>query len=148
MLEKMQVSDLNEVLELENEVLHSRWSYDQFLYELEQNEFANLFVIRKQGELVGFIDYWITFEVCQLASIAVKEKFQRFGYASKMMLEMEKCVSHYQCESIQLEVRVSNLKAIEFYKKNGYFKINIRKNYYGDTHEDAIVMAKALEVIK
>ncbi|MEG2909831.1 MAG: ribosomal protein S18-alanine N-acetyltransferase [Erysipelotrichaceae bacterium] len=148
MLEKMQVSDLNEVLELENEVLHSRWSYDQFLYELEQNEFANLFVIRKQGELVGFIDYWITFEVCQLASIAVKEKYQRLGYAKLMMLEMEKYVSHYQCESIQLEVRVSNLKAIEFYKKIGYFKINIRKNYYGDTHEDAIVMAKALEVIK
>ncbi|MEG0842288.1 MAG: ribosomal protein S18-alanine N-acetyltransferase [Erysipelotrichaceae bacterium] len=146
MIEQMQEKDLIEVTSLEDQVLHGRWDYDQFLYELQQNEFAHLNVIRNDEELIGFIDYWITFEVCQLASLAIHPKFQRLGYARAFMQDMEIKAANEKCESVQLEVRITNDKAINFYKSLGYFQINIRKNYYGDTHEDAIVMAKSLEV--
>ena len=53
-----------------------------------------------------------------------------------------------ECDTMSLEVRVSNDKAIALYKKNGFITVNTRKGYYQDNHEDAYLMVKPLGGMK
>lgn len=144
MLRKMLEKDLDTVLQIEEIVFHGRWNRDHFIYELQENEFAYLYVLEKNDEIVGYFDLWITFETAQVATIAVHPKYQGRGYGNYLMNEMKMMADHELCETMMLEVRVSNKKAIALYEKNGFIQMNIRKGYYNDNNEDAIVMVKAL----
>lgn len=144
MLRKMELADLSAVLEIERITLHARWNEDQFRYELEGNDYAFLYVIEMDNKIVGFIDYWITFDTCQLANIAVLPAYQHRGYARTMMDQMFQAANAAGCENITLEVRKSNSIAQQFYQAYEFIEINIRKQYYGDNNEDAIVMMCAL----
>ena len=144
MFRKMEEKDLDTILGIENEVFHGRWNKNHFLYELNENEFANLYVLEIEDKIVGYFDLWITFETAQISTIAVKKDAQSKGYGSILMNEMISLANKNLCETLMLEVRVSNTIAIHLYEKYGFIKMNIRKGYYNDNQEDAIVMAKAL----
>lgn len=144
MLRKMLEKDLDAVLQIEEKVFHGRWNRNHFLYEINENEFAYLYVLEKNDQIVGYFDLWITFETAQVATIAIAPDMQRKGYGTYLMEEMVKMADRELCETMMLEVRVSNSKAIALYEKNGFIQMNIRKGYYNDNNEDAIVMVKAL----
>ena len=125
--------DLEHIMQIEEICFSSRWTKEMFLYELEENQ-----------KIAGFIDFWITFECCQLANIAVHPSFQRRGYSRRLMDFMIVSAEQEQCETIMLEVRPSNEAARCLYDSYKFMKVNIRKGYYNDNGEDAIVMCKAL----
>ena len=145
MIRKMQEEDLTQIMELENELFSSPWPRHEYLYEMKKNPFSHLYVLEEEGEIVGYYDYWILYDQAQIATIGVMKKKQRQGYAQKMMDEITSSCAKAGCETLSLEVRVSNIPAITFYEKNGFVKVNVRKNYYEDNHEDAYLMVKALE---
>lgn len=145
-MECMCEDDLDQVVKLEEQVLHGRWKRKDFLYEMNENEFAQTYVLRKENQVIGFIDYWITFDLCQLASIAVDPLYQKHGYGHELMNFMLKDASIKGCEFVELEVRVSNQQAIRFYENYGFQMINRRIAYYPDNDEDAFILMKALEV--
>lgn len=141
MILQMKVEDLKEVLRIESENFSSPYNEQQYLYELEDNICAQLYIIKVADRIVGYIDFWITFESCQLCKIAVDKNYQGQGYGKQLMTFMFDKVKA-QCETIFLEVRESNQKAIAFYENFAFFKINKRKNYYVDPREDGIIMGK------
>lgn len=144
MIRRMEMSDLDTIVEIEKECFKSLYQKEQYAYELEDNPCAKLFVIEEDGVIAGYIDYWITFESCQLTKIAVAKNYRGKGYAKAMMEYMIEDAIKEKCEAILLEVRVSNEKAIALYESYDFIEINVRKGYYTDNNEDAIVMGKVI----
>lgn len=140
----MQPLDLDRVLEIEQASFSSTYNREQYLYELEENPCAKLFVIEEENKIVGFIDYWITFENCQLSKIAVDLHERKKGYAKQLMDFMIKDAITQMCEIVSLEVRESNLTAQKLYESYGFLEVNRRKGYYSDNQETAIVMVKPI----
>ena len=144
MIRKMTEGDLPAVLEMEKELFPSSpWPEHEFLYELRENPFSFLYIFEEDGEVCGYIDWWITYEQAQIANIAVRGTHQGRGIGQKLM---DLCVNESigaGCENLTLEVRTGNAKAIGLYEKNGFITAALRKAYYEDG-EDAWLMVKPL----
>ncbi len=140
MIRKMTEADLDRILELEHELFRSPWTREAYLYELNENPFANLYVIEEDGKIAAYCDWWVIYEQAQIATIGTAKEFQRKGYGQKMIDLIRNDALEKGCEFITLEVRVSNLPAQSLYEKNGFMIANIRKDYYTDNHEDAYLM--------
>ena len=138
--------DIDTVVALEHELFSTPWEKDAFEYELGKNVFSSILVLEEDGEILGYIGMWLLGDQTQITTLGVKKEYQRNGYAKMLM---EKCVEvtkHLGYRNINLEVRISNQKAINLYKKYGFKIVTIRKNYYQDNHEDAYLMIKKMEV--
>lgn len=144
MIRKMEERDIGAILEIEERCFTSQWTAEMFLYEIRENEFGHFYVICEADKIVGFIDFWITFETCQLANVAIHPDYQRRGYSKLLIDKMIDMANDMKCEKIMLEVRRSNKNAKQLYTSYEFIEMNIRKGYYSDNGEDAIVMCKAL----
>lgn len=144
MIRKMNELDLNQVLEIEHYSFGDNWDKNQFTYEIKLNHYSSMYVYEIDGEIVAYSGLWVTFELGQIVTLAVKNGKKNKGYAKELMNHMIKECEDALCDNIQLEVRESNYVARNLYGKLGFFDINIRKGYYGDNHEDAIIMCKPL----
>lgn len=144
MIRKMKDEDVDQAVYIDEKCLHGRWHRRQFLYELHENPYANLYVVEEQDIVIGFLDYWITFENAQLANIAILPDYQGKGYGRALMNTMFHACEEAMCENITLEVRTSNHKAQQMYHAHGFIDINIKKGYYNDNGEDAVYMMKPL----
>ncbi len=147
MIRKMRVSDIDDVLEIEEDNFVDAWHFGQFIYEIQFNPYSSVWVIENEkNEIVGFVDLWIMFERAEIANIAVKKDQQHKGFGFKLMQHIEQLAIEAECETIALEVRVSNKSAISLYKKCGFEIINTKKNYYywKGVAEDAHFMMKGI----
>ena len=145
-IEKLDNKDVDQVVRLEQSLFHSPWTKEQFLYELNDNPFAKIFVVKIGDEIIGYIDYMITFNSATISKIAIKSEYQKNGLGSKLMEYMMddlNSLGYGEIETITLEVRISNIKAISLYKKFGFKEVNVKKNYYSDK-EDALYMLKVM----
>lgn len=143
-IREAQIMDIDQLTAIEERCFTSRWTRDMFAYEIEENPFGKFYVLEEEGTLLGFIDFWITFETCQLANIAVDLPYRGKGLSRILMDKMIEIANEEGCETIMLEVRPSNTTAITLYENYEFLRMNIRKGYYSDNGEDAIVMCKAL----
>lgn len=143
-IRSMKKGDIKRIIQLENELFQSPWSINDFEYELMNNPFGEYYVIEKDITIVGYIGLWMLGEQCQITTIGIDETYQKMGYASQLLdFVVKKCkILNYQ--NINLEVRVSNYKAIALYEKYNFKNVAVRKNYYAD-HEDAYLMIRELE---
>ena len=143
--------DLPQVLEIENLCFKSPWRRSDFLYELFENEFSRFLVIELSNEslglkqICGYVDYWQTFNSGTICKIAVHPDVQGQKLGSALMEEVIKECYAAKIETLTLEVRVSNIKAISFYEKFGFKKVVIKPQYYSDG-EDAIYMILEVKI--
>ena len=144
MIRIMKEEDLPVVLELEEQLFTSTWKLDDFLYELNENPFSQMFVLEENSEIIGYMGLWIIFEQAQLTNLAVNKKYQGQGYGRKILDEGIKMCQDAGCEIMTLEVRQSNIPAKSLYSSMGFEKVTVKKDYYQDNHEDADVMMKGL----
>lgn len=140
----MQLNDITDIVQLESELFDAPWSDKDFQYELEMNPFAQYYVFFENNVIIGYIGTWLIDRQCQITTLGVGKAFQGHGYGSQLMDYVFAQCQENHCQNINLEVRVSNYKAIGLYEKYGFKKITIRKDYYAD-HEDAYLMMKELE---
>lgn len=138
--------DLQTIMQLERICFpHGAWKEENILYELNENPVSHFWVIelslKDDGEyrVVGFCDYWETFDSATICQIAVHPYLQRKQLGTAMMDEIYNDCYAKKIQTITLEVRVSNEKAINFYKKQG-FEIETTKPHYYDNGEDAYYM--------
>ena len=140
----MTKKDLPVIAEMEKDLFpESPWPEYEFLNEMEHNPFSNLAVYEENGEILGYMDWWITYEQAQLANIAVARKAWGKGIGSLLMDECVRQSEKAGCEMLSLEVRVSNKRAIKLYEKYGFIRAAVRKGYY-ENGEDAHLMIKQL----
>ena len=140
----MKETDLPIVLELEEQLFTSTWKMDDFLYEMNENPFSQMFVWEEDSEIVGYMGIWIIFEQAQLTNLAVNKKYQGKGYGRKLLEMGISLCQDAGCEIMTLEVRQSNVVAKSLYQSCGFEKVSVKKDYYQDNHEDADVMMKGL----
>ena len=143
----MRVSDLDEVIQIENECFYTPWSKEQYLYELNENPYSQLWVMcDKEGKIIGYYDLWIIFEHAEIASICIRKDMQGKGYGTKLIQHLQQKAMNKYCETISLEVRVSNQKAINLYTSNDFIIVNTKQGYYktADGFEDAYFMMKGI----
>lgn len=143
-IRKAKISDLEAIKEIEDESFINPFTKEDLLYEVSQNPVSNFLVLEKDGLVVGFIDYWVTFDSATIDQIAVKKSERNQGFA-KILLE--KSINDLkelgEVSFFTLEVRASNEPAINLYKSFGFQKVTIKEKYYDDG-EDAIYMVKGL----
>lgn len=143
-IRKAKISDLEAIKEIEDESFINPFTKEDLLYEISQNPVSNFLVLEKDGLVVGFIDYWITFDSATIDQIAVKKSERNQGFA-KILLE--KSINDLkelgEVSFFTLEVRASNEPALNLYKSFGFQKVTIKEKYYDDG-EDAIYMIKGL----
>lgn len=140
---KMTEQDLDEVMRIEHEAFSLPWSRDSYLGELK-NSFADYLVCDFAGEIAGYAGIWVVFEEAHITNVAVSKKYRSRGIGLALMQETEKIARAKQAIRILLEVRPSNQVAINMYESLDYFQTGIRKAYYTDNGEDAIIMTKFL----
>ena len=131
MIRKLEINDLKEA-----NVLLSN-----FNYELTEEDFNKVFfncLVSVDDKINGIIVYNLFYDRIEIEYIIVPEEYRKKGIGSKLLLELEK----ENINNITLEVRESNITAINFYKKNGYKIEAIRKNYYGN--ENGYLMMKEI----
>lgn len=144
MIVEMNINDLDEITELEKELFKlDAWKKQEYENELN-NPVSKLFVEKENDEIVAYGGLWYLYEDADITTIGVNSKYQGQGYGQKMLDYMLDFALKNGVHNVHLEVRVSNQKAINLYKKNGFEVIRIRKSYYEDNNEDAYDMMKGL----
>lgn len=139
-------ADLEAVYEIEKECFISPWKFFDLEYELTGNPVNKFLVVEVDGKVVGFNDFMITFNSATISQIAITKDFRKKGLGTLLLDEMEKYFPSEGdeiVENVTLEVRASNVPAINMYKKHGY-EVVIKKPHYYPDGEDAIYMVKRL----
>lgn len=129
---------LEDIAKFENEIFGvTAFSLKQLeeMSEIERYKFIEFY---EDEKMVAYIILLDSIDVWEIMKIAVDRKQRKKGYGEKLL----KYIFAFVQMPIMLEVRESNTPAIEFYRKNGFEKIGIRKNYYHDTNEAAHIMIK------
>ena len=134
-------ADLDRVMEIENLCFKAPWGRDDIYREINDNKLAVLSVITINDLVVGFCDYWNTFDSGTICQIAIHPDYQHQSLGTKLMDEIIKDASAKKTRTLTLEVRATNEKAINFYKKHGFIVALIKEKYYTNG-EDAIYMIK------
>ena len=116
-------------------------SLDYYKKEL-QNKSAKYIVATKNGQILGYAALWLIVDEGHLINIAVHPEYRGIGISKMLLDELIKICKNFDITSMTLEVRASNNVAINLYHKYGFKDSGIRKGYYADNKEDAIIMWK------
>lgn len=133
--------DVDRMTELDAICFSSPWSRASFESELTTNPLAWYLIAETQeGQMVGYAGLWAIEGEGHITNVAVHPDYRRKHLGSILV---EQLIETTRCEGLKqytLEVRVSNQAAISLYEKFGFREAGIRKGYYEDNNEDAMIM--------
>ena len=144
-IHKIKESEYQSVAMLEAACFIDPWPIDQIEYEAKKNPVAHLYTASIDDEVVGYIDFFITWDSASIARICVDQENRRTGIAKSLIEKMIQVCKAQEEEvaNITLEVREHNEAAIALYKKNGFKEITKKRMYYSNG-EDAIYMVRCI----
>lgn len=108
--------------------------------DISINPLARYFIVEKDGIAVAYGGMWLISPEGHITNIAVHPGYRREGIGKALLHHMIEKSEEEGMTCHTLEVRASNRAAIVLYCKFGFFECGIRKNYYEDTNEDALIM--------
>lgn len=135
----MEESHIPGILEIERLSFNTPWSKEAFYQELK-NLLAFYLVALDKDKVVGYIGSWIIFDECHITNVAIHPQYRRQGIAKNLIKILKDTVKIRGVTGITLEVRLSNHSAQNLYKSLGFIECGIRKGYYTDNNEDAVIM--------
>ncbi|WP_052339807.1 ribosomal protein S18-alanine N-acetyltransferase [Gorillibacterium massiliense] len=141
----MKLDDISNVCSIEKEAFTTPWSEGAFYNELVNNHFAHYMVMEAAEEMAGYAGMWLIMDEAHITNIAVREKYRGYKLGERLVSELMKTASFMGAAKITLEVRVTNHIAQNLYRKLGFRDAGIRKGYYTDNNEDALIMWADLE---
>jgi len=139
-IERMTIDDIENVVNVENDCFSTPWSKDSFVRELVENEIALYLVAKIENIAVGYIGVWRIQNEGHITNVAVHSDFRGMGIGNMLVSELLSLCEKEGINAFTLEVRKSNLVAQNLYKKFQFKDAGVRKGYYQDTKEDAIIM--------
>ena len=119
-------------------------SFLKTMEELNSHNVYQLFVIKEDNVILGFIILSVVGAEAEILQIAIAKGSRRKGAGTFLMNNILNWCSRNEVRSMYLEVRTSNRGAIAFYEKSGFEVIGKRKNYYDDPIEDALIMTRRI----
>jgi ribosomal-protein-alanine N-acetyltransferase len=139
-LTRMRRRHLRRVLAIEGQVYPRPWSASLFLSELAQRTARTYLVAKAEGEVIGYAGMMFMGDEAHVTNIAVDPAFHSRKAGTRLLLAIITEAIARGAEVISLEVRVSNRIAQTMYEKFGFSAVGIRKGYYVETNEDALIM--------
>jgi [ribosomal protein S18]-alanine N-acetyltransferase len=136
----MTVDDLDDVMEVEVNSFTVPWSREAFFNELTKNQFAQYLVVEVDQKVVGYCGVWIIVDEAHITNIALLPEYRGMRLGEALMAKVLEIAREMGALRMTLEVRVSNNRAQNLYRKFGFEEGAIRKQYYTDNMEDALVM--------
>ncbi|MBS3819182.1 ribosomal protein S18-alanine N-acetyltransferase [bacterium] len=143
----MEKKDIPSVLEIENQSFANPWREFSFIGEIDNFPISNPYVIihRSEQKIIGYIIYWILNEEAQISNIAVHPHYRKSGIAENVLCQVMDELRNRGVKYVVLEVRPSNQAARFLYNKLGFKVIGVKKGYYHNPSEDALIMGKSVE---
>ena len=131
---------LRAVMRIEAQAVHKGWSVGLYLAELRR-EVGRLYVVAKVGgDVVGYGGLLFQDDDAHVTILGVDEAFQQRRIATRLMLVLAREAAARGAANLTLEVRASNEPAVKLYRRFGLAPAGVRKNYYADNNEDALIM--------
>ncbi|WP_373046419.1 ribosomal protein S18-alanine N-acetyltransferase [Vulgatibacter sp.] len=140
-MRRMVAADVEPVMEVERRAFKNPWSEDLFRRELTHDWSTILLALEPGTERVlGFVIFWVVHDEIHILNVAVDPPARRRGVARALLEELLQRGRRQKLALATLEVRKSNTGAIALYEGLGFRAVGVRKGYYVDEGEDAIVM--------
>ena len=141
---RMRPEDLDRVEDIERAGFRHPWSRDLLARELEHAWSHVLLAVQREEvsaeRVLGYVVFWLVHDEVHILNIATALEARRGGVGRALMVEAHVAGKGRGATVATLEVRRSNLPALELYRSLGYRQVGIRPNYYQEEGEDAIVM--------
>jgi ribosomal-protein-alanine N-acetyltransferase len=139
----MALADLDVVMAIERTSFKHPWSSHFFLEEL-QVACARSILAQISGKIVAYVLFWLLPDEVDIHNIAVHTSFRRQGIGQALLRQVVAEARNRNSSRLTLEVRVSNIAAQKLYESVGFVSTGLRKGYYSDDGEDAVLMALEL----
>lgn len=137
----MTIEDVDAVEKLEKQCFSLPWSKEAILESFSQQH--AVFVVAQLDErIVGYGGVYVLYDEAEITNIAVDSNYRKMGVGGALLSEIVNESVQKGAKTILLEVRESNIAAINLYEKHGFEKIGTRKNFYEKPLEDAVIMWK------
>lgn len=131
---------LRSVLRIEAQVYPRPWTLGLFLSELAIRQSRVYIVARVGGTVVGYGGLMVLADDGHVSTLAVDPRWQGHRVATRLLLTLARTSIARGCHALTLEVRVGNTAAQALYRRFGFVPAGVRKGYYAETNEDALVM--------
>ena len=143
-ISKFEKKHLKEVFEIEQNSFSIPWSKKSIEEDVFNNERSIYIVALENGEVTGYAGMWDIVGEAHITNIAVAENHRQKGVGYGLVERLIQIATDKKMTGLTLEVRINNQKAQKLYIKHGFKIEGLRKNYYKDTNEDAVIMWKHL----
>ncbi len=141
-IRKAMTEDVHAIAEIEKASIPQPWSEAAFADALAQENAVTL-VAEANGETAGFITGVFLFDNADIYSVATAEQHRQKGIGSTLLQAFFDTLPS-EVETVGLEVRESNSAAISLYEKHGFERVGLRKNFYEQPRENAVLYTKQL----
>lgn len=131
---------LRGVLRIEAQVCPRPWSYGLFMSELAMRSTRAYYVARVGGVVVGYIGLMLNLDEGHITTLAVDPDWHRRTIGTRLLLVAAQAAVEMGATGLTLEVRVGNHAAQELYRRFGFRPVGVRRNYYVEISEDALIM--------
>jgi len=135
----MRMEDIAGVLEIEQVSFPTPWPRDAYHHELKENRLAH-YIVARAPRIVGYAGMWVILDEAHVTTIAVDPEHRGRQIGERLLVALIDEAMKRGARWVTLEVRKTNHVAQALYRKYGFKEIGVRKGYYSDNREDAIVM--------
>ena len=142
LVRKMETKDIEQIMEIESSIFGEyHWTPQSFISEIE-NDLGNYFtaVDTETDQLIGSGGFWLIFDEAHITTIAVRTHLRNKGIGEILLQKMIDVGYAKNAKWFTLEVRAGNIPAQNLYYKYGFKSLGLRKKYYQDNDEDALIM--------
>ncbi|HEX7057770.1 MAG TPA: ribosomal protein S18-alanine N-acetyltransferase [Bacilli bacterium] len=136
----MRLEDIPAICRIEAEAFATPWTAPAFRNELLYNHFAKYLVVEMYGNIIGYGGMWVIIDEAHVTNIAIASEYRGKKLGERLLARLQQVAISAGATKMTLEVRVSNRIAQNLYKKMGFYPSGLRRNYYSDNHEDALIM--------
>lgn len=141
---RLTAEDVPVLAHLERRCFTLPWSEEQYASAFTQRSFAG-FGIRHKDELLGYIVIYHTPDEVEILNIAISPEARRQGFGRRLLRLVLRLAAKMGIVTAVLEVRPSNAPALGLYEQLGFVRVGVRRKYYQDTGEDALVYTLNLQ---
>ncbi|MDW8299067.1 MAG: ribosomal protein S18-alanine N-acetyltransferase [Anaerolineae bacterium] len=142
-LRYMRLQDVPHVMVIDRLAFQTPWSMNSYIFEINDNRSAHMIVLEQNSEtplIVGYSGMWLIDGEAHISTIATHPDWRGRGLGEVLLAGMVLRSMHLGATYSVLEVRVSNVPAINLYRKYEFQIVSVRKGYYRDNNEDAYLM--------
>ncbi len=144
-LRSLTLDDVDRLVAIDAACYSAPWSRSMFISELVKRSSVGVGAVGEEGELIGYVITSRYVDSWHVMSVAVLPPFRRHGIASVLLERVFEVTREQVGEGYTLEVRVSNVGAIALYEAHGFVQHGLRRAYYTDNREDALIMWRIQE---